>query len=144
MAIPGVGPITALSFSSSIEDPARFRHVAAYFGLTSKRWQSGRSIDAQGRISKVGYRDVRRAVYEAASAMLTRFKGTDLVKSWGLKLAKTKCHAKARVAVARKLAVIKHAMWRDGTTYVGDPSADPHDIHAWNAAKMQRLRRARS
>jgi len=147
MAIPGVGPITALSFSSAIEDPARFRRsrdVAAYFGLTSKRWQSGTSIDVKGRISKAGDPDVRRALYEAASAMLTRFKGADLVKSWGLKLAKTKCHAKARVAVARKLAVIMHAMWRDGTSYVGDPSAEQHDIDAWNAAKVQRLSLARS
>ena len=87
---------------------------------------------------------MRRALYEAASAMLTRFKGADLVKSWGLKLAKTKCHAKARVAVARKLAVIMHAMWRDGTTYLGDPSAAQHDIDAWNAAKARRLSYARS
>jgi transposase len=113
MAIPGVGPITALSFSSAIDDLARFRrsrNVAAYFGLTAKRWQSGTSIDGQGRISKAGDPDVRRALYEAASALLTRFKGRDTLKTWGLKLAKTKCHAKARVAVARKLAVIMHAM----------------------------------
>lgn len=147
MAIPGVGPITALSFSSAIEDPTRFRRsrdVAAYFGLTSKRWQSGTSIDIRGSISKAGDPDVRRTLYEAASAMLTRFKGTDQVKTWGLKLAKTKCHAKARVAVARKLAVVMHAMWRDGTMYVGNPLAEQHDIDAWNAAKVQRLSRARS
>lgn len=147
MAIPGVGPVTALSYSSAIEDPARFkrsRDVAAYFGLTSKRWQSGTSIDVKGRISKAGDPDMRRALYEAASAMLTRFKGSDTVKSWGLKLAKTKCHAKARVAVARKLAVIMHAMWRDGTNYVGDPSMNDHDLAAWNAAKLQRLSVARS
>lgn len=147
MAIPGVGPVTALSFASAIEDPTRFkrsRDVAAYFGLTSKRWQSGTSIDVQGRISKAGDPDVRRALYEAASAMLTRFKGTDLVKSWGLKLAKTKCHAKARVAVARKLATIMHAMWRDGTFYVGDPAAEPAQTAAWNAGKVQRLSYARS
>lgn len=147
MAIPGVGPVTALSFSSAIEDPTRFRRsrdVAAYFGLTSKRWQSGSSIDIKGRISKAGDADVRRALYEAASAMLTRFKGDDQVKTWGLKLAKTKCHAKARVAVARKLAVIMHAMWRNGTTYVGDASAEQPDIDAWNAAKLQRLSLARS
>jgi transposase len=147
MAIPGVGPITALSFSSAIEDPTRFRRsrdVAAYFGLTSKRWQSGTSIDVKGRISKAGDPDVRRALYEAASAMLTRFKGADLVKSWGLKLAKTKCHAKARVAVARKLAVIMHAMWRDGTTYVGDARADAQETSARAAEKMQRLSYANS
>ncbi|WP_306119160.1 MULTISPECIES: IS110 family transposase [unclassified Roseitalea] len=147
MTIPGVGPITALSFTSAIEDPSRFRRsrdVAAYFGLTSKRWQSGSSIDVKGRISKAGDPDVRRALYEAASALLTRFKGTDLIKSWGLKLAKSKCHAKARVAVARKLAVVMHAMWRDGTFYVGDPSAEQPDVDAWNAAKVQRLCKAQS
>lgn len=147
MAIPGVGPVTALSFSSAIDDPARFRrsrNVAAYFGLTAKRWQSGTSIDVQGRISKAGDPDVRRALYEAASALLTRFKGRDTLKTWGLKLAKTKCHAKARVAVARKLAVIMHAMWRDGTFYSGDPAASAQDIAAWNAAKVQRLSAANS
>jgi transposase len=147
MAIPGVGPVTALSFSTAIDDPKRFRRsrdVAAYFGLTSKRWQSGTSIDVQGRISKAGDPDVRRALYEAASAMLTRFKGRDTIKSWGLGLAKTKCHAKARVAVARKLAVVMHAMWCDGTDYVGDPNASARDVAAWTAAKAQRLSYARS
>nr|WP_233999300.1 transposase [Erythrobacter sp. HI0063] len=64
MAIPGVGPVTSLSFKSAIDDPARFRrsrNVAAYFGLTSRRWQSGSSIDVKGRISKAGDPDVRRA-----------------------------------------------------------------------------------
>lgn len=78
MAIPGVGPVTALSFKTAVDDPKRFRRsrdVAAYFGLTSRRWQSGSSIDVQGRISKAGDGEVRRALYEAASAMLTRFKG---------------------------------------------------------------------
>jgi len=147
MAIPGVGPVTALSFSTAIDDPKRFRRsrdVAAYFGLTSKRWQSGTSIDVQGRISKAGDPDVRRALYEAASAMLTRFKGRDTIKSWGLSLAKTKCHAKARVAVARKLAVVMHAMWCDGTDYVGDPNATTRDVAAWTAAKAQRLSYAKS
>ena len=141
MAIPGVGPVTSLSFKSAIDDPARFRrsrNVAAYFGLTSRRWQSGSSIDVKGRISKAGDPDVRRALYEAASAMLTRFKGRDTIKSWGLKLAKTKCHAKARVAVARKLAIVMHAMWRDGTFYVGDPDRDAHEIDSVNASKLRR------
>lgn len=147
MAIPGVGPVTSLSYSSAIDDPARFRrsrNVAAYFGLTSKRWQSGTSIDVQGRISKAGDPDVRRALYEAASAMLTRFKGRDTIKTWGLKLAKTKCHAKARVAVARKLATVMHAMWRDGTFYIGDPDASMSQSDAWNEAKLQRLSIANS
>ena len=127
MAIPGVGPVTALTFSTAIDDPKRFRRsrdVAAYFGLTSKRWQSGTSIDVQGRISKAGDPEVRRALYEAASAMLTRYKGKTAIKSWGQKIAK-RCHKKAVVAVARKLAVVMHAMWRDGTFYTDRPHA--HD-----------------
>ncbi len=97
-----------------------------------------------GRISKAGDSDVRRALYEAASAMLTRFKDRDMLKTWGLKLAKSKCHAKARVAAARKLAIVMHAMWRDGTFYVGDPEAGSADTDAWNAAKLQRLSIANS
>lgn len=147
MAIPGVGPVTALSFKTAIDDPKRFRRsrdVAAYFGLTSKRWQSGTSIDVQGRISKAGDADVRRTLYEAASAMLTRFKGTDTIKTWGLHLAKTKCHAKARVAVARKLATVMHAMWTDGTFYIGNPDATEADMAASWTAKEKRLSYARS
>jgi transposase len=142
MAIPGVGPVTALSFMTSIDDPSRFRRsrdVAAYFGLTSRRWQSGSSIDVQGRISKAGDPDVRRALYEAASAMLTRFRGKDKVKTWGLMLAKRGCHHKAAVAVARKLAVIMHAMWSDGTIYIGDPAASETDVSARAAVKNRKL-----
>jgi transposase len=76
--------------------------------------------------------------------MLTRFKGIDTIKSWGLKLAQTKCHAKARVAVARKLEVVMHAMWRDGTFYVGDPDATEEEVAAWTTAKEKRLSYARS
>jgi transposase len=147
MAIPGVGPVTALSFKTAVDDPHRFkrsRDVAAYFGLTSRRWQSGSTIDVQGRISKAGDGDVRRSLYEAASAMLTRFKGRDTIKTWGLHLAKTKCHAKARVAVARKLATVMHAIWTDGTFYVGDPDATEQEVAASWAAKEKRLSYARS
>ena len=129
MAIPGVGPVTALSFVTAIDDPSRFRRsrdVAAYFGLTSRRWQSGNA-------------DVRRALYEAASALMTRFKGRDKVRTWGLALAKRSCHRKATVAVARKLAVIMHAMWTDGTCYVGDVAASASDRAAHAARKDGRL-----
>ncbi len=71
--------------------------------------------------------------------MLTRFKGRDTTKTWGLKLAKTKCHDKARVAVARKLVIVMHAMWRDGTFFVGDPNATEQEADSWNAAKEQWL-----
>jgi transposase len=145
MQIPGVGPIAALSFMTAIDDPSRFRRsrdVAAYFGLTSRRWQSGSSIDVQGRISKAGDADVRRALYEAASALLTRYKKKDKVKSWGLVIARRASHRKAIVAVARKLAVIMHAMWVDGTFYCGDPDASQVDLRARAAAKERKLLRA--
>jgi transposase len=142
MQIPGVGPVAALSFVTAIDDPSRFkrsRDAAAYFGLTSRRWQSGKSIDVQGRISKAGDGDVRRALYEAASALLTRFKRKDKVKTWGLAIAKRSSHRKATVAVARKLAVIMHAMWVDGTFYCGDPAARATDVGARAAAKARKL-----
>ncbi len=141
MAIPGVGPVTALTFRTAIDDPSRFRRsrdVAAYFGLTSRRWQSGNSIDVQGRISKAGDPDVRRALYEAASAMLTRYKGQTALKTWGLKLAR-RCHKKAVVAVARKLAVIMHAMWRDGTFYADRPDAERDRPGATTAKELKQL-----
>lgn len=142
LAIPGVGPVTALSFMTAIDDPSRFRRsrdVAAYFGLTSRRWQSGTSIDVQGRISKAGDADVRRALYEAASGLMTRFKGKDKVKTWGQQIAKRSCHRKAVVAVARKLAVIMHAMWSDGTFYVGDNAATETDVARRAQVKDRKL-----
>lgn len=127
MAIPGVGPITALLFKATVDDPARFKNaklVGAYFGLTPKRWQSGETIDRQGRISKMGDKDVRRCLFEAAHILLTKYRGKTAIKTWGLKLAKAKGHHKATVAVARRLAMAMWAMWRDGTVFeTGD---DPH------------------
>jgi transposase len=127
---------------TAIGDLSRFRRsrdVAAYFGLTSRRWQSGASIDVQGRISKASDPDVRRALYEAASALLTRFKRKDKLKSRGQAIAKRSCHRKATVAVARKLAVIMHAMWVDGTFYCGDPAARAADVTARAAVKDRNL-----
>ena len=120
MAIPGVGPVTALAFKSAVDDPARFkkaRNVGAHFGLTPKRWQSGTSIDFQGRISKAGEGEVRTLLYEAASCLLTRSKESCNVKRWGQTIAKRAGHKKAVVAVARRLSVIMLAMWRDGTYF---------------------------
>jgi transposase len=120
MRIPGVGPISALAYKTLIDDPRRFRHsktVGAYLGLTSRRWQSGTSIDIQGHISRAGDGDVRHPLYEAANVMLTRYRGFCSLRAWGLKIAKTRGHKRACVAVARKLAVIMHAMWRDGSEF---------------------------
>lgn len=94
-----------------------FQAVRLQTSLQARNGGSGQvRLRTQGRISKAGDAEVRRSLYEAASAMLTRFKGHTRLKAWGQKLAK-RCHKKAVVAVARKLAVIMHAMWRDGTTY---------------------------
>ena len=109
MTVPGVGPITALAFKATIDDPARFtrsRSVGAYVGLTSRRHASG-EVDWTGRISKCGDAMLRSYLFEAAGA----------VKAWGVRLAKRNGLRKAKVAVARKLAVILHRMWIDGTEF---------------------------
>jgi transposase len=114
MRIPGVGPISALAYKTAVDDPHRFRHsktVGAYLGLTSRRWQSGTSIDVQGHISRAGDGEVRHPLYEAANIMLTRYRGFSSLKAWGLKIAKKRGHKRACVAVARKLAVIMHAIY---------------------------------
>ena len=92
----------------------------------------------QGRISKAGDPDVRRAPCEAASAMLMRQKGKTALKSWGQKIAK-RCHKKAVVAVARKLAVIMHAMWRDGTVYADRPHVGGRPSDAPSAKERKLL-----
>src|SRR3546814_15389880 len=105
MAIPGVGPVTALTFATAIDDPRRFRRsrdVAAYFGLTSKRWQSGSSIDVQGRSSKAGDPDVRHAIYAAANCLMHRYKKPDRTKERGLSLARQKCHKPTARAIPAK------------------------------------------
>ena len=119
MTVPGVGPITAVAFTAAVDDPTRFkksRTVGAYFGLTNRRYQSG-EMDYNGRISKCGDRLVRSYLYEAASTLLTRTKSWSALKSWGLRIAQRSGMAKAKVAVARKLAVIMHQMWITGEAF---------------------------
>ncbi len=120
MTVPGIGPITALAFHSAIDDPIRFRRsrsVGAYFGLTSRRHSSG-EIDWSGRISKCGDRMLRSYLFEAAGVLLTRVSQWCKLKAWGHRLWKRIGFKKAKVAVARKLAVILHRMWRDGTDFI--------------------------
>jgi transposase len=119
MTAPGVGFVTALTFKAGVDDPARFkqsRTVAAHFGLTPRRFQSG-EIDFDGHISRAGDADVRSTLYVAANSMLTRSSQWSPLKAWGMKLAKTRGHKKAVIAVARKLAVILHRMWIDDTQF---------------------------
>ncbi len=119
MTAPGVGYITALTFKSGVDDPTRFRRsrtVAAHFGLTPRRFQSG-EVDFDGHISCSGDRNVRSTLYTAANVMLTRSSRWTPLKAWGMKLAKTRGHRRAVIAVARKLAVILHRMWIDDTQF---------------------------
>ena len=119
MRAPGVGFVTALTFKAGVDDPSRFqrsRTVAAHFGLTPRRFQSG-EIDIDGRISRRGDRDVRCTLYTAANAMLTRSSRWSSLKAWGMQLAKKRGHRRAVTAVARKLAVILHRMWLDDTQF---------------------------
>ena len=113
MSIPGVGALVSLTFASAIDDPARFKRskmVGAHFGMTPKKYQSGQT-DITGRISKIGDRSVRTALYEAANIILTKpVKGCATLKSWAMRLARRAGTRKAKVALARKLAVIMHRM----------------------------------
>src|ERR1051326_6867947 len=117
MSIPGVGQLTALAFTAAVDDPRRFRRsrdIGAYLGLVPRRYQSG-EIDYTGGISKCGDRRIRTLLYEAANVMLTRYKGPLKLKDWAFAIAKRSTMRKARIAVARRLAIIMHAMLRHGT-----------------------------
>jgi transposase len=132
MSAPGVGPIVALTYVSAIDDPARFKSskaVGAHFGLTPRKYQSGET-DFTGRISKIGDASVRTALYEAAHVMLVRATKGSGLKSWAMKLARRAGMKKAKVALARKLAVILHRMWVDGTSFVFAPSNKPAAVAA--------------
>lgn len=119
MTVPGIGMVTALSFRHTIDDPSRFRSAAtvgAYLGLTPRRRQSGET-DTNGKVSRWGDRLLRTYLFEAASVLLHRTKRWCALKAWGLRLAKRVGMTKAKVAVARKLAVILHCIWVDGTAF---------------------------
>jgi transposase len=119
MTIPGIGPLTAIAFTTAIDDPSKFAKsssVGAYLGLTPRRYQSGET-DYNGGISKCGDALVRAYLFEAATTLLTRVEKWSALKAWGVRLAKRNGMKKATVAVARKLAVIMHRMWVDGEVF---------------------------
>jgi transposase len=126
MTVPGVGVVTALTFRHTIDDPLRFRSasaVGAYLGLTPRRNQSGET-DTNGRISRWGDRLLRTYLFEAATVLLHRTKRWSSLKTWGMKLAKRVGMKKAKVAIARKIAVVLHCIWVDGTSFEwGHPKA---------------------
>ena len=119
MSAPGVGPVTALAFAATIDEPARFaksRTVGAYVGLTTRRFQSG-EMDYSGRISKHGDAMLRSLLYEAANSMLTVVRKAHPLKDWARRIRKRTSHKKACVALARKLAVILHRMMITGEPF---------------------------
>jgi len=120
MSTPAVGPIISLTYASAIDDPARFtssKRAGPLFGLTPKKYQSGET-DYSGRISKNGDASVREALYEAAHIILTKpIKGCAQLKSWAMRIAKRAGMNKAKVALARKLAVIMLRMLKDNVPF---------------------------
>jgi transposase len=112
MTTTGVGAVISLTFASAVDDPERFKkskQVGAHYGMTPKRYQSG-DTDYTGRISKIGDKSVRTALYQAAHIILTRPVKASALRTWAMQLAKRIGMAKAKVALARKLAVIMHRM----------------------------------
>jgi transposase len=119
MTVPGVGPVVALTYRATVDVPARFRNsraVGAVFGLTPARHQSG-EIDRSGAISRCGDEMMRAMLYEAAQILLVRTSKWSWLKAWAMKIARHRGVKKAIVALARRLAVIMHRIWVDGTEF---------------------------
>jgi transposase len=119
MTIPGVGAITAVTYLTTIDNPVRFersRDVGAHLGLTPKKYASG-EVDRNSGISKCGDVAMRTVLYQASLALLTRSKKQSGLRAWGLAVAKRRGLRRAVVAVARKLAIVMHRIWSDGTEY---------------------------
>jgi transposase len=120
MSTPSVGAIVALTYAAAIDDPGRFKsskQAGSHFGLTPKKYQSGET-DRSGRISKIGDAAVREALYQAAHTMLTKaVKGCSELKSWAMRIARRAGMRKAKVALARKLAVVMHRMLVDSAAF---------------------------
>jgi len=119
MTVPGVGPVVALTYRATVDVPARFRKsksVGAVFGLTCVKYQSG-EIDRRGAISRCGDEMMRTMLYEAAQSMLFHSTRWSWLKAWAMKIARHRGMKKAVVALARRLAVIMHRIWVDGTEF---------------------------
>lgn len=119
MTVPGVGALTAVTYLTTIDDPARFRRsrdVGAHLGLTPRKYASG-EIDHNGAISKCGDSLLRTTLYQAALALLSRTQHWSTLKAWGVTVAKRRGLRRAVVAVARKLAIVMHRIWADGSEF---------------------------
>lgn len=142
MEIPGVGPICALSFYTAIGEPSRFKRsadVGAYLGMTPRILESGQGTARLG-ISKMGSRMTRTHLVTAAMIHLRR--GQSALCDWGLSLRERSGRGRARVAVARKLAIVMLAMWKSGRPYQPYPSpySPKHDLPLWEAAGLETVR----
>ncbi len=119
MSVPGIGVLSVLAYVSTVEDPERFarsRSVGAHMGLMPRQYQSG-EVDRSGRISRCGDTLARTLLYEAAVVLLTRVKRASPLKDWAQAIARRSGIGKARVALARKLSVILHSIWRSGEPF---------------------------
>lgn len=119
MTTPGVGPVVAITFKTAVDDPTRVaksKAVGALFGLTPKKYQSGET-NVTGGITRVGDEMVRTALYEAANILLSRVTRFSALKRWAMDVLKRRGTKRAKVALARKIGVILHRMWLDGTTF---------------------------
>lgn len=119
MTVPGVKDVTAMAYLATIDDEKRFkksRQVGPYLGLTARISQSGESI-RYGRITKQGDSVLRGYLLMAAHSVLSKCRRWTKLKAWGLKIAKKKGYSKAKVAVARRLAVIMHRMLIDNQAF---------------------------
>jgi len=118
MTVPGVGVIVALTYRTGVDAPERFsrsRDVGAHFGLTPRRYSSGQT-DYDGRISRCGDEMVRTALYQAAHVLLHHGRWSSL-RAWAMRIARRRSLKAAKVALARRLAVVMHRMWSDGTDF---------------------------
>ena len=119
MTVPGVAAVVAVTYKTAVDDPTRFgksKELGPYFGLTPSKYQSG-EVDWTGRISKGGDAMVRTALYEAANVILNRVTRFSTLKAWALRVVQLRGVKRAKVALARKLAVVLHRMWVDGTDF---------------------------
>jgi transposase len=118
MTMPGVGRIVALTVKSAIDDPTRFvrsKDVGPWVGLTPRRTQSG-EMDIVGQITRAGDRGFRTALYQAAMILMHRG-SPNWLQAWALRVAHRRGSKRALIALARRIGVVLHRMWRDGTAF---------------------------
>ena len=119
--MPGVGPVTAAAFVATVDDGTRFRdahHVEAYLGLIPCEWSSSET-QRRGHITKAGNGRLRWLWVQAAWGILRRRQRPEpaALRDWAERMAGRRGRAIAAVALARRLAGIRLALWRDGTDY---------------------------